>query len=336
MNCTSCGSNLPGGAANCPVCGAPTPHNVSAPSGPYDPTIAASPYGTPPPSSGTPSYNNPTAYGTPPYGAPNPPNPPDPYGNQASNPYGGSNAYAPPPPPMQQPVYAPGQFGSQVPGPQQKPKSKLPLILGIVIGVVLLLCIGISALIYAASKNNTTTTTTGTATTTTNTTPAPTTGTTPAPTTGTTPASSTTGPSGLSVVPAAAAIITDVKSSSSIDSNYHPTNPTSTFKVNQTVYVTFNLHLTQKGYAEVKWYVDGTFGKSKILALQDVNFVDAYFSESYLTAANGTAEVYWCTQANCGDAQLAAIVNFTVTSSSSIQPPTQASIVAVMDMDRRA
>ena len=328
MNCTSCGSNLPTGATSCPLCGNPTPYNVSPPSGSYDPTVAASPYGTPPPPSGIPSYNNPTAYGTPPYGASNLPNPPDPYGNQASNPYGGSQSYAPPPPPVQQPVYTPGQFGSQMQGPQQKPKSKLPLILGIVGGVVLLLCIGACALFYTIGKNNTSTTTTGTATTTTDTTPAP--------TTGTTPATGTTGPSGLTVDPAAAAIITNVKSSSSIDSNYHPTNPTSTFNVNQTVYVTFNLHLQQKGYAQVKWYVDGTFGKDKILSLQDTTYTDAYFSETYLRAAKGAAEVYWCTQSDCSDAKLAAVVNFTVTGSSSIQPPTQASIAAVMDMDRRA
>ncbi len=324
MNCTSCGANLPPGAASCPLCGNPTPYNVSAPSGSYDPTVAASPYGgTPPPPSGspTPPYSAPTAYGSPAYGAP--PNPPDPYGS--------SNAYVPPPPPMQQPVY-PGQFGSQMQGPQQKPKSKLPLILGIVGGVLLLLCIGACALFYVIGKNantastSTPTTTTGTATTT---------DTTPAPTTGSTPASSTTGPSGQTIVPAAAAIITDAQSTSSIDSKYKPTNPTTTFKVNQTVYITFNLHLTQKGYAEVKWYVDGSFGKSRILPLQSLDYVDAYFSETYLTPANGTAELYWCTKSDCSDAELAAVVNFTVTSSSSIQPPTTATIAAVMDMDRR-
>ncbi len=328
MNCTSCGSNLPPGAANCPVCGTPTPYNVSAPGGSYDPTVAASPYGTPPPpASPTPPYSAPTAYGTPPYGAPA--NPVGPYGNQASNPYG-SNAYAPPPPPpAQQPVYAPGQFSPQMQGTQPKPKSRLPLILGIVVGVLLLLCVGTFAVLYEIGKNvsNTTTTTTGTATTT-NATPAST-------STNSTPASNATGPSGQTIVPAAAAIITDAKASSSIDSNYQPTNPTTTFTVNQNVYVTFNLHLTQKGYAEVKWYVDGTLGKSKILPLQDTTYSDAYFSETYLKASNGTAELYWCTQSDCSDAQLAAVVNFTVTGSSSIQSPPLASIVGMMDTDRR-
>ncbi len=80
MNCTSCGANLPQGAAQCPLCGNPTPYNVAKPAsspqydptvvtpqpGPgnppqIDPTIAASPFGgTPPPPS--------TAYGTPSYG----------------------------------------------------------------------------------------------------------------------------------------------------------------------------------------------------------------------------------------------------------------------------
>ncbi len=321
MNCTSCGANLPPGAASCPLCGNPTPYNVSAPSGSYDPTVAASSYGTPPPPSGapTPPYSAPTAYGSPAYGAP--PNPPDPYGS--------SNAYVPPPPPMQQPVY-PGQFGSQMQGPQQKPKSKLPLILGIVGGVLLLLCIGACALIYAASKNApTTTTNTPTTTTTTNTTPAP--------TTGTTPGSSTTGPSGQAIVPAAAAIITNAKMTSAVDSNYQPTNPTTTFTLNQNIYVTFDLHLTQKGYAVAKWY-DGTdlIHTSKILSLQDTSYTVGYFGVQYLQpTSNGAVELYWCTQPDCSDGQLAAFLNFTVTSSSSIQPPTTATIAAVMDMDRR-
>jgi hypothetical protein len=325
MNCTSCGANLPAGAANCPVCGTPTPYNVSAPAGSYDPTVVASPYGTPPPPSGTPPYSAPTGYGTPPYGAPNPA---DPYGNPSPNPYE-PNAYAPPPPVQQQPVYTPGQFAPQMQGPQPKPKSRLPLILGIVGGVLLLLCIGACALFYTIGKNASNTTTTGTATTTTDTTPAATV------TTNTTPASSTTGPSGQTVVPAAAAIITNVQTTSAIDNNYHPTNPTTTFNVKQTVYVTFNLKLPQPGYAEVKWYVDGSFGKSKILSLQDVNYTDAYFSETYLRPSNGSAELYWCTKADCSDAQLAAVANFTITNSSSIQSPTRASIAVVMDMDRR-
>ncbi|HLI07663.1 MAG TPA: zinc ribbon domain-containing protein [Ktedonobacteraceae bacterium] len=328
MNCTSCGSQLPPGAASCPVCGNPTPYNVSAPAGSYDPTVAASPYGTPPPpSSPTPPYGAPTAYGTPPYGAPA--NPSDPYGNQASNPYGAS-AYAPPPPPLvQQPAYTPGQFAPQGQATQQKPKSKLPLILGIVAGVLLLLCIGACAIFYEIGKNASNTATTGTTTATTNTTPASTSG------TNSTPASSTTGPSGQTIVPAAAAIITNAETSSSIDSNYQPTNPTTTFTVGQPIYATFNLHLTQPGYAVAKWYIDNQFiQNSQILYAKDTSYTDGYFAEKYLKPTNnGAVELYWCTKSDCSDGQLAAVLTFTVTGSSSIQSPTL--VTRVMDMDRR-
>ena len=124
MNCTSCGSNLPPGAASCPVCGMPTPYNVTGPrSNPsqYDPTIAASqpPYGTNPPRSygtnppGSYGTNPPGSYGTnpPSYGG-NPPTPASPYGAPPPPP----TAYGTPGTPMADPYGSPGVDPYSQPG----------------------------------------------------------------------------------------------------------------------------------------------------------------------------------------------------------------------------
>lgn len=56
MNCSTCGTQLPPGAANCPQCGTTTPsYSSHARIAPNDPTVVSSPYGdalpAPPPPS---------------------------------------------------------------------------------------------------------------------------------------------------------------------------------------------------------------------------------------------------------------------------------------------
>src|SRR6266487_1267978 len=130
MNCSSCGANLPPGAAACPMCGTPTPYNVRGPgsSGPYDPTAISSGYGTPPPPS--------TGYGDPSYGAP--PSSTSPY-----DPY--TVPSQPPPNPYTAPPPQPGGYGPQpnyMPPPRRR--SRVWLIVGIVLLVLLLACVGAS------------------------------------------------------------------------------------------------------------------------------------------------------------------------------------------------
>src|SRR5713101_2652725 len=63
MNCRSCGTSLPTGAAICPKCGTVTSDYASGPmSAPYPPTAPANPYGAP-------QLMPPTAYGAPTCGA---------------------------------------------------------------------------------------------------------------------------------------------------------------------------------------------------------------------------------------------------------------------------
>ena len=242
MNCTSCGANLPQGAAQCLLCGAPTPYNVarSASSPQYDPTVVSS---QPGPGSSPqliqPWPQHPMAELPLPHQprtahhlmvmARRPP-PPNPYNtpSAAPNPYG-----APPP---QQNIYgAPPQQGGYVAPPPQpgygygtppppKRRSRLGLILGIVALVLIVACAGISFAVYQGLKQadhrlvlkrhkhsycchshivieyytndrtdpNVTPTTSGGA------------------------------PSGLTIDPAAASIITTVQMASGVDSNYKP------------------------------------------------------------------------------------------------------------------
>ncbi len=135
MNCSNCGTQLPPGAAACPMCGTPTPqYGFGSGATPYDATVASS-YNTPPPPAYDPtlpagSYNaSPsTAYGSQPYSAPPPPQ------------YG-----APPPPQYTFP---------QPPPPAGRSQGKR---IGIIVGVGLLLLIllgaGLFALLRSGSNN---------------------------------------------------------------------------------------------------------------------------------------------------------------------------------------
>src|SRR6266536_771661 len=265
MNCTSCGANLPQGAAQCPLCGNPTPYNVAKPAsspqycptvvtpqpGPgnppqIDPTIAASPYGgTPPPPS--------TAYGTPSYGTPPPP--PNLYNTPPATPYPYNmppqqqNLYGTPPPPQQGGYVAPPPqqgYGYGTPPPPKR-SSRLGLILGIIALVLVVACAGISFAVYQGLKqtgnvittslNATSTSIAATATSASNTTP-------------------TTAPTTINAT--AAAIITSPQTYTAIDNNLAPTKPTATFTAGHDVYVTFNISSNgQDGYIEAKWYQNG-------------------------------------------------------------------------------
>jgi len=342
LHCTNCGTLLPQGATSCPVCG--TPASASAPqsAAPYDPTVQASnPYGTP---ASTDYGASPNPYGTLPQGAApyNPYQQPVPgaygsYDSAAQTNYGypppsqpGQPNYGYPPPPIQgqpsQPNYGylqgqpqggymppvgPGGYGAMPVVPPKK-RSRVGLIVGIILGAVLLLCIGVGILVTVVANQAGKTITS----------------------TATKVAGQTLAPSGKSIVPSAAGILSNPQTSSAIDSNLAPTHVTSTFTTNQTVYVTFTINSgSQDGYIEAKWYANGQSLGDKTFAHTHTHDV-GYFSNPYTTTtSDGAAELYWCTQADCSDAQLAQVVHFTVTSSS--LAPTGPSIAMIQDADRR-
>lgn len=323
MNCTNCGAPLPQGAATCPNCGASNPYNVGNPA-PYNP------YGSPSQPQGQQNYPNAqaappqpaTGYGTPqnPYGYPpsnpygQPADPYSPYGNTVPSqlPYGNGapNANQPPygaPPatygyqqggPVGTVPAMPGGYGS-FPPPAQPPKqrSRVGLIIGIVILVLVLACGGLFAVLAAIGANSK-----GTATTTTTTPPVAT----------NTPASSGAVPSTSQISSSAATILTAGLTSSAVNSDYQPTKLTHNFTTKQAVYLTFHADSQgNDGYISVKWYLNGQLLTSDKLHHSAKND-HGYFSLPYSEVGQGAAAMYWGTKADLSDAQLAFVVNFTV------------------------
>ena len=301
MQCSRCGAPVQPGMAFCPNCGLPYTSAQNAPipptqyAGPSSVDQGAQPYA---PSANPYAPQAPAPYETPGgYGAPPPPNP-----------YGAQSPYGTPPPPnvynnAQSPYGAPYAPAPGAFTPQSQPPRKKGPNVGLIIGIVvlLLLLIGggvlaLKGLNHPGGQTNTNTPTTGTTS-----------------TTGTTPASNQTpSPSGSPINSGAAAIITNVQTTSGIDANLLPTHPTNQFKVGDVVYVTYNLHLTQSGYVEAKIYVDGIFGTRTSLAVQVGKFDHGYFKITYKQASQGAFELYWCLQADCSDEQLASVATFTV------------------------
>ncbi len=127
------------------------------------------------------------------------------------------------------------------------------------------------------------------------------------------------GPSGSPIAPAAAAIITNVQIASAVDSNYQPTQLTNTVAVGQTLYITFDLHLNGRtGYVQARFYRDREFiDQTDVLTVQPGVLSVAVYASFPVAIPNGTAELYWCQQADCSDKQLAAVIHFTITAASS-------------------
>ena len=279
----------------CQNCGAPVsqiPAPQSLPS--YDPTIVAPPYNSP--------QNAQTAYGTNVFGGPQPGY--DPYGSVPANPYG-SNGYPQPvlPPPnygypqaQPQGGYAPPIAGGYSAIPPQLPKkrSNIGLIIGIVVGGLLLLCVGLGVVFAVIGSQASKTTYSSTKST-----------------------NSATTPSGKSIVSSAAAILHNPQTSSDVDKDYNPKNITSTFTTSQTVYLTFDIDSgNNDGYVQAKWYADGQIVGTKSFTHSHTNNF-GFFSDGYTSpTSNGAAELYWCTKVDCSDAQLAQVVHFTVTNAS--------------------
>lgn len=130
MNCSTCGTQLPEGAANCPQCGATTPYYYSyTQTGPNDPTVVSSPYADaqqPPP---------PTMYDSQSYGA------------ASQSPYGS--------PPYQNPYESYDVAPSAPPPPSpQRPGNRIGIIVGVVLLVLLLIGGGVFAwLEYSSARN---------------------------------------------------------------------------------------------------------------------------------------------------------------------------------------
>ncbi len=283
MQCSSCGAHLAPEATTCPRCGRPTPYNTAVPVGAYDQAVVAPPVGLSPPPEPPPTvYGSPSAgpaypYGTPPYATPLA----APYSVPPVSPF---SAYPPRPGPSAPfpPAPMPGSFAP--PPPQSKRKGGF---IALIVGVVALVLVlsGVGVLLVPGWLH-----------------PLP-----------------PPGPSGSPIIPAATAIVTNVQVASAVDSNYHPTQLTNTVAVGQILYITFDLHLNGRtGYVQAKFYRDREFIDQTDPLMVTPGVLNAAVYASFPAAIpNGTAELYWCQQADCSDRQLAAVVRFTITAASS-------------------
>ena len=281
MQCSRCGVPVQQGMAFCPNCGTPYPSAQNAPlpptqyAGPssYDPTVMSQPYNA--------------GQASPPPASPYAPQAPSPYQTPGSygtppppNAFNAQNAYGTPPPPpnMYGAPYAPapGAFMPQA----QPPRKKGPNV-GLIIGIVVLLIVvvGGGALALKGFSHS---------------------------------GNQTPGPSGSPVDSGASAIISNAQTTSSIDSNYLPTNVTDQFKVGNVVYVTYHLTLTQSGYVEAKVYLNSVFVTQTSLPVTLGKYDHGYFNITYQKTGTGAFELYWCLQSDCSDAKLAAVATFTV------------------------
>lgn len=128
-----------------------------------------------------------------------------------------------------------------------------------------------------------------------------------------------TAPSGLAIVPQAAAIIPTARTSSEIDtSNALPVKPATSFVVQQTIYITYTIKARGidfsqgPAYVQIKYYADNQLQDKNIVKV-DKSMANGYFAIKYATPTNGAAELYWCRKVDCSDAKLARFLAFMVT-----------------------
>jgi flagellar basal body-associated protein FliL len=315
MQCNRCGAVLPSGALSCPVCGNPTPYNQQEP-GQYGSAATPSPYESTPP----PGYGSPPASSANPYG----PSTPGPYPDVPPTFYPPQPTPGPYPP---QPT--PGLYPPQPP-PRKSNVGRVLLIIGIILLLIVVACVGAGFLIARNIGNSVTTSlnaaatadaaatatadaaalnqenATATADAATATAAAATV------TAAQTPTGSGPSPSGSPISTSASAIITNLQMADQV-SNTLPTHVTNTFKVNQRVYATFKV-TRQSGYVMAKWYLNGAFGTSDKLQIT-AGDTSGYFSIVYFVPGQGAVELYYCTASDCSDAQLAQVASFTVVQS---------------------
>ncbi|HVB72410.1 MAG TPA: hypothetical protein VNE38_02545 [Ktedonobacteraceae bacterium] len=164
---------------------------------------------------------------------------------------------------------------------------------GILLVLVYVLAVGQTGNNTTGSANTPVSTHTSTASTTT-----PTTASTPSPTTTTLPGQQ---------------YITNAQMSSVLPSASQPAQPTTTFKVNQQVYVTFNINTGgQSGAICLIWYLNGKSIFNFAFAVGAHN-TSSYGQAIYGTPGPAYVELYWASDKTCANQVLAQHVDFTVT-----------------------
>jgi len=126
--------------------------------------------------------------------------------------------------------------------------------------------------------------------------------------------------SGSAVVdPSAAAIITDIVTTSNVNPLTAEPGPiTQNFKTNSTVYVVFHLNLKNFDfnthnavYIQAKFYADKTYIYQRMLIFKE-QAAGGFFAVQYYQPKMGNVELYWCLKSDCSDGKLAQKTSFTV------------------------
>jgi len=109
--------------------------------------------------------------------------------------------------------------------------------------------------------------------------------------------------------------INGAQTASSIDfKTAKATEYTSTFNVNQKIYVTFHLHpAEQTGAVCLLWYLNGRKISHAQFSVSTNSRREAYSSAIYKNPGTGLVDIYWATSTDCSDKLLAQQVNFNVT-----------------------
>lgn len=124
---------------------------------------------------------------------------------------------------------------------------------------------------------------------------------------------------GKAIDPSAAAIITDVATTSSVDPQTAEPGPlTQHFTTNATIYVVFHLNLKNFDfkthpavYIQAKFYGDNTYIYQKMLIFTQ-QATGGFFAVQYYQPKVGNVELYSCFKSDCSDGKLAQTASFTV------------------------
>jgi hypothetical protein len=91
------------------------------------------------------------------------------------------------------------------------------------------------------------------------------------------------------------------------------TEPTSTFNVNQKIYVIFRLHsVEQTGAVCLLWYLNGRKISHAQFPVSTSSRREAYSYAIYKKSGAGLVDIYWASSTGCSDKLLAQQVNFNV------------------------
>lgn len=109
--------------------------------------------------------------------------------------------------------------------------------------------------------------------------------------------------------------IDGAQTASAIDSKTaKATEPSSTFNVNQKIYVIFHLHSAeQTGAVCLLWYLNGKKISHAQFSVSTNSRREGYSYTIYKKSGTGQVNIYWASSTDCSDKLLAQQVNFSVT-----------------------